>query len=364
MANAISHYKDKQKCRNSEFWQKTILQTFSRCVEKKRNFDREKTAKIMWRLIGLILLTFAPLATMAQTDYPIHDDFRAACRITAPLGRGVLGIGNAFLAAMPKGMRSDEELTINKIKIISTADGEEFGAWIITPKGGDMLRPATLFLHGGGFVFKGAPYHYDLAKEYARRTGAVVVMVDYRTAHNNPYGTSLNDCVDAWQWMLAEAQDLGIDTLRTAIVGDSAGGFLAIKTVLASDIHPSKLMLIYPVVDCSMRTESMAQFSDTPVWNSELNRKMWGYYLQGATEKSLLDLAESELQKMPETYVETAEFDCLRDEGNEFARILQGAGVATIHTQTKGTMHGFDMAQQSEITQRQIDERCKWLGEW
>ena len=225
----------------------------------------------MWRLICLLLLTLIPLATMAhdpssaKTDYPIHDDFRAACRITTPLGRGVLGMGNAFLAAMPKGMRSNKDLTINKIKLRSTADGEEFGVWVIMPKGADAPRPAILFLHGGGFVFKGAPYHYDLAKEYARRTGSVVVMVDYRTAHNNPYGTSLNDCVDAWQWMTKEAQNLGIDTSKTAIVGDSAGGFLAIKTVLASDVRPSKLMLIYPVVDCSMRTESMAQFSDTPV---------------------------------------------------------------------------------------------------
>lgn len=318
----------------------------------------------MRRLIGLLLLIFAPLATMAQPNYPIHSDFRAACRITAPLGRGVLGIGNAFLAAMPKGMRSDNELIINKIKITSTIDGEAFGAWVIKPKGADTPRPAILFLHGGGFVFKGAPYHYDLAKEYARRTGSVVVMVDYRTAHNTPYGTSLSDCMDAWQWLIAEAQTLGIDTTRTAIVGDSAGGFLAIKTVLLSDIRPSKLMLIYPVVDCSMRTESMAQFSDTPVWNSELNRKMWEYYLHGTTEKSLLDLASSQLQNMPATYIETAEFDCLRDEGDEFARILQGAGVAITHAQIKGTMHGFDMSQRSAITKHQITERCKWLEKW
>ncbi len=318
----------------------------------------------MRRLIGLLLLSFAPLITMAQNKYPIDDDFRTACRITAPLGRGVLGIGNAFLSAMPKGMRSDSKLTINKIKITSTSDGEQFGAWMIVPKGADAPRPAILFLHGGGFVFKGAPYHYDLAKEYALCTRAVVVMVDYRTAHNNPYGTPLKDCVDAWQWMIAEAHSLGIDTSKCAIVGDSAGGFLAIKTALTSDIRPSKLMLIYPVVDCSMRTESMAEFGDTPVWNSELNRKMWAYYLQGATEKSLLDLTESELQTLPTTYVETAEFDCLRDEGNEFAALLQRAGVATTHTQTTGTMHGFDMAQKSEITQRQIAERGKWLGEW
>ena len=318
----------------------------------------------MRRLIGLLLLIFVPLVTMAQTDYPIHDDFSRACRITAPLGRDMLGIGNAFLKAMPKGMRSDSELEINKINITSTADGEVFGAWLITPKSVDAPRPAILLLHGGGFVFKGAPYHYDLAKEYARRTGSVVVMVDYRTAHNNPYGTSLNDCLDAWQWMIAKAQALGIDTARTAIVGDSAGGFLAIKTVVASDFRPAKLMLIYPVVDCSMRTESMAKFCDTPVWNSELNRKMWEYYLQGAEEKSLLDLDNSELRMMPTTYIETAEFDCLRDEGNELSRILESAGVTTTHIATKGTMHGFDMAQRSEITQRQISERCKWLGEW
>lgn len=318
----------------------------------------------MRRLIGLLLLIFTPLITMAQIHYPIHDDFRAACRITAPLGRGVLGIGNAFLATMPKGMHSNSELTISKIKIVSTADGQKFGAWVITPKGSSTPRPAILFLHGGGFVFKGAPYHYDLAKEYARRTGSVVVVVDYRTAHNNTYGTPLNDCVDAWRWMTTEAQRLGIDTARTAIVGDSAGGFLAIRTALASDARPAKLMLVYPVVDCAMRTESMVAFSDTPVWNSELNRKMWEYYLQGVTERSLLDLARDELQKLPTTYVETAEFDCLRDEGNEFAAALQDAGVATTHIQTQGTMHGFDMAQRSAITQRQIAERCKWLGKW
>ena len=317
----------------------------------------------MQRLICSLLLTLVSLATMAQTQYPIHEDFRAACRITAPLGRGVLGIGNAFLSAMPKGMRSNSELSIKKMKITSTADGKEFGVWVVTPIEGNTTRPAILFLHGGGFVFKGAPYHYDLAKEYALRTNSVVVMVDYRTAHNNPYGTPLQDCVDAWEWMMTEAQALGIDTTKTAIVGDSAGGFLAIKTVLGSNVHPSKLMLIYPVIDCSMRTESMAKYSDTPVWNSKLNKKMWEYYLQGKAENSLLDLAVDELRNIPATYIETAEFDCLCDEGNEFAKMLQNARVATTHTLIQGTMHGFDMALHSEITQRQITERCKWLGE-
>ena len=217
-------------------------------------------------------------------------------------------------------------------------------------------------LHGGGFVFKGAPYHYDLAKEYARRTGAVVVMVDYRTAHNNTYGTTLQDCIDAWWWMMENAAQIGINTSRVAIVGDSAGGFLAIKMALTEGITPSKLMLIYPVVDCSMRTASMAQYDDTPVWNSKLNRKMWEYYLQGNEEQSLLDITEDELRRLPATYIETAEFDCLRDEGDTLATMLESVGIETTHTNIKGTMHGFDMAQRSEITQRQVTARCTWLA--
>lgn len=319
---------------------------------------------VILRISRLILLFHLPYAAMAQMNYPIHKDFRSACRITAPLGRSVLGIGNAFLSAMPKGMRSNKELSIKKHKIVSSVDGESFRVWVITPNKGNTMRPAILFLHGGGFVFKGAPYHYDLAKEYSRRTGSVVVMADYRTAHNNRYGTTFGDCLDTWHWLNDNAQMLGIDTLRTAIVGDSAGGFLAIKTLLVSGIRPSKLMLVYPVVDCSMRTASMALFNDTPVWNSKLNKKMWDYYLHGESEESLLDLHVDSLQKISAAYVETAEYDCLRDEGNMFAIMLQNAGVPVTHNQTKGTMHGFDMTQSSNITKKQIQERCLWLDKW
>lgn len=319
----------------------------------------------MQRLICLLLLSIIPVVTMAKTYYPIAEELRSACRITAPLGRGALGVGNFFLGIMPKGMRSDEELTIEKVKIASTTDGKTIGAWVITPaQGADSLRSAILFLHGGGFVFKAAPYHYDLAKEYARRSGSVVVMVDYRTAHNNPYGTPLQDCVDAWRWMHNNAAHRGIDIGKCAIVGDSAGGFLAVKTALASGVMPSKLMLIYPVIDCSMRTASMALYDDTPVWNSVLNKRMWEYYLQGEQESSLLDLEVEQLRAFPATYIETAEFDCLRDEGEEFATLLRNAGVPTTYVPTEGTMHGFDMAQRSAITTQCITKRCKWLAEW
>lgn len=313
-------------------------------------------------LITLLLCLLAIVAN-AKSKYPIHKDFARLGVMSAPLGRGVLGVGNALLSIMPKGMRSNKQIGVERVEI-PIAQGERgVKAWVVTPC--DHNGKAILMIHGGGFVFKGAPYHYDLAKEYARRTRSVVVMVDYSTAHNNPYGKPLEECCAAWQWLVESSSRLGVDCSRISIIGDSAGGFLAVKTALWTLLQgvqrAEKMALIYPVIDSSMRSRSMAEFTDTPVWNAKLNAKMWRYYLQGEREESLLDLDAEVLRGLPPTYIETAEFDCLRDEGELFAQRLQGVGVPTTYIATKGTLHGFDMAQKSEITQSQVEARCEWL---
>ena len=314
------------------------------------------------RFVFLLPLLMNISQAKAEHGYPVADDFKAVCRITAPLGRGVLAMGNTLLGAVPKGMRSDNELSVELHDFVAH-EGERVDFWVVKPNGSKGVKPVILFIHGGGFVFKAAPYHYRLAKQYAQRTDSVVVMVDYRTAHNNSYGTPLRDCCQAWQWIVSSADSLGVDISQSTVVGDSAGGFLAVKTALwAEEIAicpPAKLMLVYPVIDCSMRTPSMERFVDTPVWNAELNAKMWEYYLQGNSEESLLDISPS--TTFPITYIESAEFDPLRDEADIFASILQRAGVPTTHIQTKSTMHGFDMVQRSPITQRQIELRCDFL---
>lgn len=328
---------------------------------------------IMKRYLYFIILLSSVVVMSAQDKYDIHKDFAKACKITPPLSRGVLGIGNFFLDVMPKGMRSTTDMQIKEIEVLSSIDNEGIRCWVITPcchtEECDTTlqnRSCYLFLHGGGFVFKGAPYHYQLAKEYAMRTGAVVVFVDYRMAYNHDYGVPLQDCIDAWNWIVEHARQIGVDVSKMGIIGDSAGGFLAIKTLLYSLNSPKHiphaLMLVYPVVDCSMRTRSMAEYTDTPVWNAELNRKMWQYYLGDRVEPSLLDVPIDVLSQFPPTYIETAQYDCLREEAWLLAQLLLQAGVPTTYVDTHHTMHGFDMVQDSEITQSQISMRCKWIG--
>ena len=64
---------------------------------------------------------------------------------------------------------------------------------------------------------------------------------------------------------------------------------------------------------------------------------------------------------MPPTYLETAEFDCLRDCGILYANKLSSLGVVTLLNQTKGTIHGYDINLKSDVVKEAINHRVKFL---
>ena len=117
-------------------------------------------------------------------------------------------------------------------------------------------------------------------------------------------------------------------------------------------------MLIYPVVDSAVKTESMKKFQDTPMWNAKLNEKMWQMY--SSTGEIVHNLKE-DVSYFPSTYIETAEFDCLHDEGVLLADKIKGAGVPCILNETKGTMHGFDIRLKSQTVRQAIAQRINFL---
>ena len=116
---------------------------------------------------------------------------------------------------------------------------------------------------------------------------------------------------------------------------------------------PCFAMLVYPVIGGG-ETPSMRRFPDTPKWNARLNARMWEYY---GGDARLAVPEGSGLQRFPATYIETAEFDCLHDEGVRFAHALGRAGVAVTLNETKGTMHGFDAASKSAAAEQASEAR-------
>lgn len=64
---------------------------------------------------------------------------------------------------------------------------------------------------------------------------------------------------------------------------------------------------------------------------------------------------------LPRAYIETAEFDCLHDEGIAYAEALRAAGVAVTLHETKGTMHGFDIAERAPTTKAAVAARVQYM---
>lgn len=87
----------------------------------------------------------------------------------------------------------------------------------------------VLYLHGGGYTSGSPATHRALAAELGRAARARVLSLDYRLAPEHPFPAAVEDAVAAWRWLLAEGMAPG----AMAIAGDSAGGGLAVATLVA-----------------------------------------------------------------------------------------------------------------------------------
>ena len=124
-------------------------------------------------------------------------------------------------------------------------------------------------------------------------------------------------------------------------------------------------MLIYPLTDIDMQTDSMKRFSDTPLWNSKNNKRMWLYYcrdLKAEDTYCASPMHSSFPQIIPDTYIETAEYDCLHDEGIIYGKKLRKAGANVEINETIGTIHGYDFALNTKIAVSNIEKRILFLN--
>ena len=265
---------------------------------------------------------------------------------------------------------SDEKVTVKKYRLRGYEKAEIF-ARVIEPKqveNPEKPLPCLVFFHGGGFMLKASGGHYKIAKEYAYRVPCKVVYVDYRLAPEYPFPTPVEDCFATYQWVLKYADRLGVDKNNIFLGGDSAGGNLAAAvTLMARDRKlpkPKGVLLIYPVTDRRMNTESMQRFTDTPVWDAKLSKMMWQCYL-GDREPWPVEYASpveaKSFKKFPPTYMEVAEFDCLHDEGVNLYEKMKAAGVAAELHEVKGGCHGYETAINSLLMQNCLNLRIEWI---
>jgi len=302
------------------------------------------------------------------TKYPIHPDFIKYEKIKTPMAPGLLPLMNGIIErSFNKRLPNHGVREIRKR--IPGYHNEPVEIIIYEPEEIEAPLPCLMYLHGGAFVLKSAAFHKHLICEYAKHTPCKVVFVDYRLAPKHAFPVGVEDCYAAFNWVHQNAAEIGVDPEKIAVGGDSAGGALAAAVCLmARDRKAPKIsfqMLIYPVTDARQMTDSIKEFVDTPLWNARQNQKMWKLYLKDALHSDRVYASPMEAEtfaNLPAAYIEVAEFDCLRDEGINFAAELKESGVSVELHQTKGTIHGFEIAERSEIVKQSLMKRIDALN--
>jgi acetyl esterase/lipase len=263
-----------------------------------------------------------------------------------------------------------EGLTVTDRPVPAREGSPDVPVRIYDPADRPDPSPALVFFHGGAFVAGDLETEDARCAEIARRTGTLVVSVDYRLAPEHPFPAGFHDCYDVLVWTASHSAELGVDPTRIAVGGSSAGGALAAAVSLAArDLGGPRIilqMLLYPVIDDALDTVSMRAFAHTPGWNQPNSVHMWNHYLgsgdRGEVSPYAVPWRATDLTGLPPAYVLTAEFDPLRDEGVRYAVRLLAADVPTELHQFPGAFHGFDAAAPAAtLTRRSLDEQCAVL---
>jgi acetyl esterase/lipase len=218
--------------------------------------------------------------------------------------------------------------------------------------------PGIVWLHGGGLVLGSYDMDAPFLDTLVARTGCVAVSVDYRLAPETPYPGALDDCFAALAFVYDHAGDLGVDGLRLAVGGFSAGAGLAAACALLARERGVPLVhqhLVYPMLDDRQTTPS-SRWEMLAVWSREMNTFAWQCYLgelYGTDDVPAFaaPARADDLTGLAPAYVHVGSLDGFLHENIDYAARLISAGVPTELHVFPMVPHGFEhVAPEATIT--------------
>jgi epsilon-lactone hydrolase len=187
-----------------------------------------------------------------------------------------------------------------------------------------------MYLHGGGYVMGSIDTHRELVARLSKAAQARALAIDYRLAPENPFPAAVDDSLTAYRWLLAQ----GYKPERIVIAGDSAGGGLAVSTLLAlRDLGtpaPAAAVCISPWVDFEAEGESMtSRAAQDPLVSREMILNLAKMYMgeKGSLREPLAAPINAYLNDLPPLFIQVGNSETLLDDATRLADKAKEAGV-------------------------------------
>lgn len=236
----------------------------------------------------------------------------------------------------------------------------------VKPKNGDETR-ALLCTHGGGYMVGSMYSHRKMFGHFAKQIGCPALIVDYRRSPENLHPGPVTDCVTAYEWMLGQ----NIKPENIAFVGDSAGGALAITTMLLARDKglplPAASMPISPWVDMEITGETVTtnEAKDFFVKRSVIEH-MSGTFLgeNGNRKDPLANPLYADLSGLPPLYIQVGGDETLLDDSRNIVDRAKSAGVEVKFEIIPEMQHVFHfLAGAAPEADKAIADMASWAKE-
>lgn len=213
--------------------------------------------------------------------------------------------------------------------------------WWVKPAGATERR-AILFLHGGWFVFGSAKAYRNFAGHVAQRAGIACFVPDYRLAPEHPLPAAIDDARAAYDGLVSR----GFENI--SIVGDSAGGTLAIELLAALSkdegaVRAASAVLLSPVTDLTLSAPSWETRDEADLYFTKAQAQSLVAMYLGATEASdpRASALNLDLTGLPPIYMIAGDDEMLLDDSRNFVRRAVAAGVDAKLDIWEGMLHVF-----------------------
>jgi monoterpene epsilon-lactone hydrolase len=221
-----------------------------------------------------------------------------------------------------------------------------------------------LCAHGGGYVAGSMYTHRKTYGHVAKAIGCRALIVDYRRAPESVHPGPVNDMARSYKWLL----DQGIRPNHVALIGDSAGGGLAVTTILRAREQglplPTATMPLSPWLDMDATGETFeTNAAKDLIVTREVIQIMASMFLGegGNRQDPLANPLRADLRGFPPIYIQTGADETLLDDSLKLADLARRSGVDVTLEVVPEMQHVFQFL---AGTAPEADAAIRQLTDW